>query len=289
VRLLHLGYGLDDVAQDKKNRRNRKLLEQLVREEPDNAYAHFTLAQNYGLTGEPGKAVKHYKRAWKLQNFTKGMQASLLNTMAEAEMKVGKSQDALRHCQKSIALIPEQVGAYYLLLKMAEEQQNDEDALKWILELFRRNEQLKSATKRLSTDVLFDEILLGTKLAGLYLKTGRQEKALERLRLLLKKYPDSEEIKQKLLQIASDSGDFVLAEQVLEEVHPTDIPLFWDLLGLILLKQQKFKEAIAAYEHLFQLQPDHIQTVKKLAGLYAKTGDMVKAEAIIRHLNGLNK
>ncbi len=288
VRLLHLGYGLDEVAQDKKNRRNRKLLEQMVREEPDNAYAHFTLAQNYGLTGEPAKALKHYKRAWKLQNFTKGMQASLLNTMAEAELKLSKSQDAARHCQKSIALIPEQVGAYYLLFKMAEEQQDNEAALKWILELSRQNEELKTTAKRISTDVLFDEILLGTKLAGLYIKTGRRENALEQLRVLLKKYPDSDEIKHHLLQIASDSGDFALAEQVLSEVQPTDIPLFWDLLGLVLLKQQKFKDAIAAYEYLFQLQPEHMQTAKKLAGLYAKIGDMEKAEALIRHLNQLN-
>ena len=289
IRLLHLGYGLDDAAQDKKNRRNRKLLEQMVREEPNNAYAHFTLAQNYGLTGEPGKAVKHYKLAWKLQNFTKGMQASLLNTMAEAEMKLGKSQDAARHCRQSIALIPEQVGAYYLLHKMAEEEQDDEAAIKWLQELYRQNAHLQSAAKRISTDVLFDEILLATKLAGLFIKTGKRDRALAELRTVLQKYPESDEIKRSLLQIASDSGDFALAKQILEEVQPTELPLFWDLLGLVLLKQQKFPQAIAAYEHLFGLQPDHLPTIKKLAGLYAKTGDRDKAEALIRHLNELTE
>ncbi len=289
VRLLHLGYGLDEASQEAKNKRNRKLLEQMVREEPNNAYAHFTLAQNYGLTGEPAKAIKHYKLAWKLQKFTKAMQASLLNTMAEAEMTVGKSQDAYRHCKQSIELIPNQVGAYFLLYKMAEEEKDNEAALKWMQELYIQNGKLQVTAKRISTDVLFDEILLVTEMAGLYNKTGQREKALEELRTLLKKYPDSDEIKRNLLQIASDSGDFALAEQVLNEVQPTDLPLFWDLLGLVLLKQQKFKEAIKVYEHLFQLQPKHFQTVKKLAGLYAKTGDMEKAGALISHLNELSQ
>jgi len=288
VRLLHLGYGLEAEVQNKKNKRNRKLLERMVREEPNNAYAHFTLAQNYGLTGEPVKALKHYKIAYKLQNFSKPMQASLLNTMAETELQLKKTESATTHCHRSIQLIPNQVGAYYLLYKMALNTQNIQPALKWILKLELNNSKIKKSGRQISTDVFLDEILLGSEIAGLYIKYKQHDKALDYLRRLLKNYPDSDEIKRNMLQIGTDSGDFDLAETILKEVQPVELALYWDLLGLVLLKRQKFNEAISAYEHLFKIQPEHMPTVKKLAGLYAKTGDMVKAEALIRHLNTLS-
>lgn len=285
IKFLHFGYGLQPAARDKKNRRNRKLLEQMVRDEPNNAYAHFTLAQHYGMTGEQNKALKHYKIAYKLHSFEKQMQASLLNTMAEAELLLKKYDSALAHCRQSVKLIPEQVGAYYMQYRIALAQNKTADELAALLEMEKHNLYLRERTKNLSTDILFDPEILHVEIAALYVKNGHTQAALSRLSRLSDEERRKNDIRKKMLEMASQSGDFEFMENVLQLIPGADDPLFLDMQGMVYIKQMKFTEAVSVYEKLQRLLPQNQQILKRLAGLYAKTGrdqDYLRIQSSIR-------
>ena len=272
VSLEHLGYGLQKDEQDKKNRRNRKLLERMVKEEPGNAYAHFTLAQNYGLTGEQEKAVKHYKIAYQNNTFETGMQCSLLNTMAEALMKLQRYEQAEKYCFESIGKIREQVGAYYMLYRIAAARSQEELALQRLLELEKQNKWLQTHSKKLSTDVLFSGDDLAYELAKNYEKTGRLKQAMQQLQKLSDSQKEKAQVQQRILNLALQCEEFFVAEKILQKPEFQNELKYLDVLGVVKIKLQKFEEAIAIYEKLNKLSPNNGAVLKRLAGLYAKTG-----------------
>ena len=93
VILDHLGYdNADQDLQDHKRRRNRKLLEQMVAEEPNSAYAHFTLAQHYVLSEDIEKSLPHFQKGLDLDQFDRAMSVSLYNAYAEALHEGGRSR-----------------------------------------------------------------------------------------------------------------------------------------------------------------------------------------------------
>lgn len=60
LQVRHDGY-LDVVMRDKRNR-NRRLLEQALAEQPDDAYLHYQLGKDLELTGDIRAALSHYRR-----------------------------------------------------------------------------------------------------------------------------------------------------------------------------------------------------------------------------------
>lgn len=285
IKFLHFGYGLQPAARDNKNRRNHKLLEKMVHDEPNNAYAHFTLAQHYGMTGEQNKALKHYKIAYKQHAFEDQMQASLLNTMAEAELLLKKYDASLAHCRQSVKLIPEQVGAYYIQYRVASAQHKTAEQLEALLEMEKHNSYLHERTKNLSTDILFDPQILHVEIAALYVKNGHAQEALSRLKQLPDEERRKKDIRKKMLEMAWQSGDFKFIESILQLIPGTDDPLFLDMQGMVYIKQMKFAEAVSVYEKLQRLLPQNQQILKRLAGLYAKTGreqDYLRIQSSIR-------
>ncbi len=285
VKLLHLGYGLDEAAQKKKDARNRTLLEKMVRDESNNPYAHFTLAQHYSMTGEPQKALDHFQIAWKKNSFDKAMKASLLNTMAETHVNLQQYDAAAKWCGKSINLVPKQVGAYYMLYRIASEQLQQEQALKYLLETFRNNEALLQSSKTLSTDVLIDRQQLLLTIAALQEKMQQFESALSTYEQLPKKYLQDRQRRMHLARLALQSGNAAKALDLLPQPDNDLGPADLDLAGLILIKNQKFAGAISIYEKLLARMPQNAPLRRRLAGLYAKTGNLQKAQSFLSAAN----
>ena len=288
VTLIHLGYGLEKEAQNKKHERNRKLLLRMVKEEPQNAYAHFTLAQNYSLTLDWGKALKHYQSALKHHRFETGMEAALLNTYGEALMKTGHLDRAKEMALKSVAKINEQAGGYYLLYKLAESSGDKREALEWLLKLFKSTLKLRTSAKTLSTDILLNQEDLIFEIAKLYNMLSEPQQTLQWLNKLSTEKKRRPEILLLKAKQFLHRNEYTKAIECLENPVLSKNASAFDLLGLASIKLQDWKRASQAYEKLLEIRPHDVNLIKRLAGVYAKNGQIEKTQALIAFLNKIN-
>lgn len=289
VTLIHLGYGLDEAAQQQKNIRNRILLERMVKEEPKNAYAHYTLAQNYSQTFEWQKAVRHYQQALTYQRFDPGMEVSLLNTYAEALMKLGQNETAKKIALKSITKISQQAGGYYLLYKLAETGGNTREALDCLLKLFNANLKLRTSGKKLSTDVLFNDDDLIFEIVKNYDALDTPQNAREWIQRLSAENQKTPEVLLKTANLCLKTNDLNSAREHLLNPALAENPTALDLLGIVYIKQRDWEQAAFVYEQLLEKSPQDMAIMKRLAGVYAKSGQMQKAQSLIEYLNKLSQ
>jgi len=281
VTLTHLGYALDEEGQKSKNIRNRRLLERMVRDYPQNAYAHFTMAQHYGLTGMPHKALHHYKLAYRLNKFNPGMKASLLNTMAEVYISMGKYDKAGENCRQSAKIIPEQAGAYYLLYRIADKTGKLDESIRWMEKVFEQTESMRTTRKHISSDVLIDRDQLLFTLGSLYLSAGN----LIRAEFFLEQIKNKQErhVLEKVLPLYLQLNKMDAAYAILEKLtsQPACDPRYRDMLGTVLIKKQMFKEALLVYESLNAQYPGNQALIRRMVGLYAKTGNESRAQELL--------
>jgi glycosyltransferase involved in cell wall biosynthesis len=280
----HLGYGLDPESTKRKHKRNRKLLEQMVKESRDSAYAHYTLAQHYSMTDDPEKALDHFEKAYRLNQFDEPMTASLLNAMAESHVKLKHYEIAEALCKRSIEMIPIQVGGYYLLYEIANRQDNYKGAITWLEKLREQNKEVKLSEKRISTDILIDEDRILYTMGLFYLKSGNTDKAIYYYERVYHNKNDHTDLLEEMVNIYTQTGNFEKAEKILKKLTQKDKKeiIYQDLLGIVLIKQKKFKDAITVYESILRKEGTNNLILKKLAGLYGKVGNMEKARELLR-------
>jgi tetratricopeptide (TPR) repeat protein len=287
VTLLHLGYGLSQEIQDKKNERNRQLLLKMIEENPADAYAHFTLGQNYNLSHEYEKALEHYLIALEKNRFQKSLKTQLLNTISEAYFKLKQYDRALEFAERSLALNSAQIGAYYLQYRIAEARGEWNNALQWLEKLREKNKQVAQGTLHTENDILLSDLDIAITQANLLYRANRVEEARNVLKELLR-FPVELSTLKRIVRFLLDRGEEEMARTALLENEAHLDSELLDALGLIQIKQQNFLQAIQTYTRLFGLQPDNLQIVKRLAGLFLKIGEREKAEQLLKMLNELN-
>ena len=279
----HLGYGLDSASAKRKSRRNRKLLKQMVEESPDSAYAHYTLAQHYSMNEEHGKALKHYEKSYALKQFDKSMTASLLNTMAESHIKLGNYDIAKGFCEASLKLIPIQVGGYYLSYEIANKQNEHNDAILWLKRLYQKNKEIRASKKRISTDMLIDEDKIIYTIGLKYLEFGDLKTAVTFYEKAYENNNENIKLMEEMAGMYIQLNDFSNAERFLHLlVRIKKDPRYQDLLGIVLIRQKRFQDAITVYESMIRKDPNNDMILKRLIGLYGKIGRMSKAKEILR-------
>jgi len=287
VTLNHLGYGLNERDQAHKNKRNRELLLRMVKEEPTNAYAHYTLAQNYSLTFEWQMAYRHYKKAMQFQHFNLDMEVSLLNTFAESALHLDLVDEAKQLVGKSIQKITEQVGAYYLMFRFSEKAQNAAEALKWLLKLFEMNEYVRQNGKKISTDVVIDPDDLIFEIIQKQEQLRQPSEAIFWINQISDRKQRNPDIVFKQATYYTQLNEFDRAEKILKESVLQENFQAKELLGMLYIKKNKLSAAIEIYEQLFEKAPKEKVIIKRLAGLYAKTGEEEKTLSLVEYLNTL--
>ncbi len=286
VFLYHLGYSFAGEKAERKNRRNRNLLKRMVKEAPDSAYAHYTLAQHYVLTGNPRKALNHYRTAFNLKQFDPAMSVSLLNTWAEALLKLNRLEEARRKAHKSIGTKPLQAGGYYLLYKISFAERKYEEAASWLEELLVKTRALKRKEKTISTDVVIEEEKILFTLGGVYQQLDKPEDALTCLTKVYRKKPRNIPLLEQLTEICMQTGAFDEAEKYLSKlIQLTSGDLkYVEMLGVVAIKQKNYRKAIAAYEEIHAQMPGNTEVLKRLAGLFGKIGAIEKAQKLLTAL-----
>ncbi len=281
VVLEHLGYGLQPQDREKKNHRNLQLLKKMVAEEPNNAYAHYTLAQQYHLMRRFEQALQHFKIAYGLQSLPENMRGTLLNVMAESFMEIGNLEEARSNAEKSIKKFRRQVGGYYLLYKIALKQNRPEDALRWLLEMHRQNEYLSTHHKALSTDILIHRDVLILEIARLYARLDDWENCQRWFGQLSPQARTEKEARELQVKILTAGNQLSEAEKLLSELNRPPQAKYLEQLAFVQIRQQKFDAAIETYQQLLKLNPKNDLAVRRLAGLYAKTGRPHMAQALL--------
>jgi tetratricopeptide (TPR) repeat protein len=91
---------------------------------------------------------------------------------------------------------------------------------------------------------------------------------------------------KNLIDLLIRSGQYSRAEKhLIQLIDPTaESPENLKVLAFVLIKQEKYYEAIAVYERLFKIDPHDRETLKRLVGLYGKVGEIAKAQEIFRYL-----
>ena len=286
ISIYHIGYNLEGKQAEAKMERNRKLLENMAREFPNDAYAHYTLAQYYGMMNKPEKALIHYHKAHNLKQFEPAMTASLLNIMSGNLLKVNRIDEALEYTTKSISMKPVQASGYYLLYKISVAKKEDDNAIKWLHKLSAMTEKIQNSKTTLSTDILTNEDKIQLSLGSLYYRNGRINEALECFEKAFRNNPNNIDVIKRLIEIFMRMDDFEQMQEYLTILInlTTDDFQYLNSLGTFLIKQQKFQESIKVYETISLKYPNDDDVLKRLIGLYGKVGNIQKTNELLTYL-----
>ncbi|RMF08462.1 MAG: glycosyltransferase [Candidatus Neomarinimicrobiota bacterium] len=284
--LEHLGYSYTGEKAEAKRKRNENLLKRMAKEQPDSPYAQFTLGQHFALYRQYRKAVRCFQKALNLGSLGPEMDASLKNILADTLLKLKKPTEAKRWLEESLAAFPRQIGGYYLRYKLALEQQDLWGQIKALETVLAKTVEVQKEGKSLSTDIEIPQRDLEYVLVRLGLKTDTPdyvEPYAHRLRLRPElSYRERELLGRYYLSL----GDWERAEEQLKKIYhdQPENTVILDLLGLLYLKQKKFAAAIHYYTLYSRLKPKEKAAKRRLAGLYAKTGETERAKEILAAL-----
>ncbi|KAA3617575.1 MAG: glycosyltransferase [Calditrichaeota bacterium] len=280
----HLGYAVDDNLKSQKNIRNLKLLKTMTSENPNDAYAHFTLGQQYNLNEEFALAIEHFEKAVKLKQFEKTMTASLHNVLAESYFKSGDYKSAKENADRSIKAVKDQVGGYYMLYRIADKNELYNEAILAVDSMIKNGILLQKNGWQISTDVIIDTDKLNYTKAVLLEKSSDHYGAFQVLYELANGEKVNEEVLNKAIQLALNLSQIHEATDLLKKLikfNPDRLDAI-DTLGTIFIKLQNFQQAIEVYEGLHEKSPDNEKVSRRLAGLYLKVGQESKASKLLQ-------
>jgi len=284
--LIHYGYNLENDVMQCKIERNRILLRRIIEDnDPNQAYYYFTLGQNYSSTDDDEQALECYDKALSLKQLESNMEASLLNCTAQACFKLGIFDRVEKLSKRSLNIIPMQAGAVYNLFKLAEDQGNNTEIIYYLNQLLKNSQYLFNHPKQISTDTIPPVFRILSILGNAYLEKGDKTLAFQ-CYLEAWKESSNEDVLQKIIPLALELGELTMLRQILEKCikDGDDSTAKLDLLAVIYIKQQDLKGALQVYEKLHIRDPENVHVIKRLIGLYAKTGQNDKVEELIKQL-----
>ena len=279
----HLGYALDSDELLAKRKRYQVLLELMTKEQPDSAYAHFTLGQNCALTGDYEAALQAYLRALEIGEFTGMTAIPLLNSTAEACWELGRIEDAEKYARQSLANTEGQSDANFRLYKVMRSRGDIEGQIQCLEKVLTVTVKVKRGIHGgFRQDILLPEQHILFSLGELYLSVENFGGAEKVLRRCLDLEPGSRETRERLASALAQLGRWEDLLVILNEL-PRPLPdQFRELGGVALIKLRRFEEAIVYYGVWLKDHPAHEGIRRRLAGLHAKIGNVAAAERLLR-------
>ncbi len=280
--LEHQGYALEEEQMRAKLERNRVLLEAMVEEEPDSAYAHYTLGQNYNLLSTHEQALQEYLRALEIDAFTGPSVATLLNALAETCWHLDRLDEAESYARRSLAIASRQTSAsftMYRVMQSREDVRGQIDYLERVLPF--SSGEIAGTQSDLPKDVLLPRPHVLFSLGQLHLSVEDYDAAEKVLRECLTLEPENSETRKLLISALAKQNHWEEILVVLADL-PQPLPDYLrEMKGVGLLKLQRFEEAAIHYRTWLEDNPDHEGLRKRLAGLYAKVGDREAAQRVL--------
>jgi len=289
VHIIHEGYNLTEEEYQKKLLRNLPLLEKMVEENKQDSYAHFTLAQNYSGLKQYKNAIKHFKIAIQYDTLDNSLTMEALNVMSQAYSYLEEWEKVKKYSMQSIKLNPVQSGAYYMLYKCDENQNNYKQAVEHLTFLLQNTKKLNSQPQNIKNDVLVSEHRIIKTLGDTYVKIGRQDKAFEFYSQLTGDAL-TKSIVWKIIHLTGELGEWDRLIEILQiylkDNKNTEVEIF-DILGQSYIKTDQIQKALSMYLKLYDSGEPNKIVLRRIAALYAKLGDLVKAEHFIVKMNSM--
>lgn len=254
----HFGYDLSPVQMQKKYKRNLEILLNNLAKGPESSYLIYNIAKQYALLEDYETAVKYFLWALKQNDLEKYMKVSLLNSLAESYYYLKNYKKLRKIIEQSIKLYDHQAAAYYLLYSLEKSLAHWELAESALNILEKNTEWIRKNNSPLSNEIL--------------LKTSffQQEKA-ELIPFVINSY----------LKLSRNVDALNLIEKIIDEHSDKSL---YDIYAKLLINQQRYKDAVKAYQDIIRKFSPDIKDIKSLAGLYAKTGERDKAVALLQSL-----
>ena len=118
IRIRHYGYGLSEEKMEAKHLRTTTLLEEMLRDNPEDAYSRFQLASSYSMHREYDKAVEHGEKALALRR-EKGLRneyfVTAFYTLSQGYYALGNSAEAERVGLEALEFYPDHLDICHLL------------------------------------------------------------------------------------------------------------------------------------------------------------------------------
>ncbi|RMF63552.1 MAG: tetratricopeptide repeat protein [Calditrichaeota bacterium] len=286
IRLVHLGYAKTEAELAEKRRRNRRLLAKQLQEEPNNAFWHYSLAQNLMLSQEFETAGKALEQALRLGQLPSDIVAAALNNLAEVYLRMKQHDKAIECAHKAIEMEPGQTLGHLMLYQIYRdlgERTKQIESLEAVV-------GLQQGRARIARSVAVDAWVklerLHVNLGRLYLEEGRIDEARTHFEEALVANNTYLPALRALADCLLSVGDYPRALAVLERTaqqSPHD-PATLDRLGLAALKLGDFRKAIFAYRKLEEHDPSNTAVKRRLAALYHKVGEPDKSRAYLRRV-----
>jgi len=286
----HLGYQLDPERQSRKLIRNRALLEKYVKQQPNSAYAHFTLAQHLDISGQLTEAYEHYLQALQLDQFRSELKTVLYNALMDNCLRRGYFDKARSYGRLSLERNASQCMAPYLFYKIAFRENNYPDAIIWLEKLLLQPDEKNPAQAVLPSDLALDRRQILNTLGVMNFSCDRFVRALGYFEQVYKAGDKTADLLKKLVETCMRCNRTDLVERYLTdliEIEPEKTNHQF-LLATVLIKQKRFTEAIRLYENLLPISPESELILKRLAGLYGTIGDLARARELCLILQNQN-
>ncbi|MEA3285910.1 MAG: tetratricopeptide repeat protein, partial [Candidatus Marinimicrobia bacterium] len=150
-------------------------------------------------------------------------------------------------------------------------------ALKALLD---RQEQIQKQGTSISTDIEADPLAVWRTIADIHFRLGQWQDAANAYQTCLNDNLNSENVLKQYFKTLEKLEDWPTALDVLGKLIQLtgESPMYLNAIGTILLRMQEYEAALQTYLQLNRLQPEVIETRRKIASLYAKTGKLDEAQ-----------
>jgi tetratricopeptide (TPR) repeat protein len=280
--LHHWGYNKETVAEKNKDERNTALLEQSLREEPDNPFHHFNMGVAMRVAERVPEAVPYFRKSIELcehAGITPMYLASAYNYLVASLVASERLQEAIDLAGTCEMFCQDQPD-YWLNRGIAYDKTgNYQEAIN----SFSRCLDLRSS----SAPILADRGAMTWKpyagIGSAYLKMGDTEKGERYLRMAIKENPKNMELRRIIITHGVNRGDYARVEADLRSML-TEVPaaerrgVYQDLTN-VLMAQGRVDDSIANLQKAMDEADDKARpgAVSDLARLYQVVGQKDRA------------
>ncbi|NOX36871.1 MAG: glycosyltransferase [Calditrichaeota bacterium] len=323
VRIEHLGYQLPDDMLAQKIQRNIQFLEIQVQEEPDNAYAKYQLGQTYILDGQFEKGQKLLEAAIQSNQLTSKIEATARLVLANFYNDQNELDTALLHVQRALHIAPRQRLGWFLYALIQGKRENWEEVARGLQQYWTYEQEAFTELgidKVLDRNLVLQKFLEALQHIPDQIPRFREtfayiQETIDQftdpatvIRVLgrffdIHNHPEfSVHLYRKATALEPDNGLYwtLLGYACMNAAHWTDAEQAFSRacslqpevyenyqgLAIVHLKQGRLSESIRWFEEIARCFPQHAaEARRRIAGIYAKLGQVEKAMEYLQQMN----
>jgi len=277
----HLGYAQGAEINEQKKNRNLEALKELVKTEPNNAYALFQLGQNYITLGNTEEGINCLWSALKTNQLTSPVRATTMTALAKYLYDHNKHQEAIDLCRASLEIAPFQLFGKLLLSEILFVNKNVEESVKLLREAYSlavipENSRKVDVATDVSYEPAFIKYLIGQRLQSI----GLVEEASKAYKEAVELNPHFNEAYLELSGINYYFGSYDSALQCLKHINPQKINSVTALMNMagIYDELKKYSESRSVLERVIKLDPANAKAYFFIGNSYLYESDFIKAE-----------